>query len=144
MGWWGYVAHVGEKRYLYRFWVRKPEGRKRLERCRPRYWDNIKIDIKEMGGIGMDWSGPIKGKLRGCYEWSNDPSDSINYAEWWGTSSFSMTTLLRGFWLWSCCRFVVYWEVQAWERAMVFECASEFQPLSTKVRKKLIFLYFDL
>jgi len=35
--------------------VRKPEGRRTLERPRPRWVDNIKMDLQELGCGGMDW-----------------------------------------------------------------------------------------
>ena len=33
----------------------KPEGRRPLGRPRPRWEDNIKMDLQEMGYGGMDW-----------------------------------------------------------------------------------------
>jgi hypothetical protein len=44
-----------EKRNAYRVWVRKPERKRALGRPRSRWENNIKIDIKEMGGDGIDW-----------------------------------------------------------------------------------------
>ena len=35
--------------------MRKPEGRRTLERPRPRWVDNIKMDLQELGCGGMDW-----------------------------------------------------------------------------------------
>jgi hypothetical protein len=35
--------------------VGKPEGKRPLERPRPRWEDNIKMDLKEVGREGMDW-----------------------------------------------------------------------------------------
>jgi hypothetical protein len=35
--------------------VGKPKGRRPLGRPRSRWEDNIKMDIKEVGGGGMDW-----------------------------------------------------------------------------------------
>ena len=38
--------------------VRKPEGKKSLERPRRRWEDNVKMDLQEVGcGHGLDWSG---------------------------------------------------------------------------------------
>jgi hypothetical protein len=35
--------------------VRKPEGKKPLERPRRRWLDNIKMGLREIGWSGMDW-----------------------------------------------------------------------------------------
>jgi hypothetical protein len=35
--------------------VGKPEGRRPLGRPRRRWKDNIKMDLREVGGGGMDW-----------------------------------------------------------------------------------------
>jgi hypothetical protein len=43
-----------EKRVVYRVLVRKIEGMRSLGRPRRR-WENIKIDIQEVGWAGMDW-----------------------------------------------------------------------------------------
>jgi hypothetical protein len=55
MRWAGHVARMGEKRDGYRILVGKPEGKKPLGRPRPRWMDNIKIDLREIGWEGMDW-----------------------------------------------------------------------------------------
>jgi hypothetical protein len=46
---------VGERRGLFQVLVRKPEGKRPLGRDRPRWEDNIKVDLKEVGCGGMDW-----------------------------------------------------------------------------------------
>jgi hypothetical protein len=38
-----------ERRGAYRVLVGKPEGRRRLERPRPRWEDNIKMDVRQVG-----------------------------------------------------------------------------------------------
>jgi hypothetical protein len=43
------------KRHACRILVRKPEGKRPLERPRYRRMDNSKIDLREMGWDGMDW-----------------------------------------------------------------------------------------
>jgi hypothetical protein len=46
---------MGERRGAYRALVGKPEGRRPLGRPRPRWKDNIKMDLREVGWGGMDW-----------------------------------------------------------------------------------------
>jgi hypothetical protein len=55
MRWAGYVAHVGERRGVYRILVGKPEEKTPLERPRHR-WEDI-VDLQEMvvGEGGIDW-----------------------------------------------------------------------------------------
>jgi hypothetical protein len=45
----------GEKRNAYRILVGKREGKRPLGRPRCRWVDNIKIDLREMGWVSMDW-----------------------------------------------------------------------------------------
>jgi len=49
------VVRVGERRGVYRFLVGKPEGKRPLGRPRRRWEDNIKMDLQEVGGGGVDW-----------------------------------------------------------------------------------------
>jgi hypothetical protein len=37
--------------------VRKPEGKRPLRRTRCWWVDNIKINLREIGWYGMEWSG---------------------------------------------------------------------------------------
>ena len=46
---------MGERRGVYRVLVGKPEGKRPLGRPRRRLEDNIKMDLQEMGDVGMDW-----------------------------------------------------------------------------------------
>jgi hypothetical protein len=46
---------VGERRGVYRVLVGKPEGKRQLGRPRSRWEDNIKMDLKEVGGGCGDW-----------------------------------------------------------------------------------------
>jgi hypothetical protein len=55
MKWAGHVARVGEGRGMYRVLVGKPEGKRPLGRPRHRWYDNIKMDLQEVGCGGMDW-----------------------------------------------------------------------------------------
>jgi hypothetical protein len=49
MRWAGNVAQMWEKRGAYRLLIRKPEGRRQLERLRLRWVDNIRMDLGEVG-----------------------------------------------------------------------------------------------
>jgi hypothetical protein len=53
--WAGHVACMGEGRNVYRVLVRKPEGKRPLERPRHRWEDRIKIDLREIG-----WGGGVE------------------------------------------------------------------------------------
>jgi hypothetical protein len=55
MRWAGHVARMGDRRNGYRILVGKPEGRIPLGRSRCRWVDNIKMDLRETGWVGMDW-----------------------------------------------------------------------------------------
>ena len=48
------MARMGEGRGVYRVLVGKPEGKRQLGRPRPRWEDNITMDLEEAGG-GGDW-----------------------------------------------------------------------------------------
>jgi hypothetical protein len=50
-----YVALMGEKRNAYRILVGKLEEKRPLRRPRRRWVDNIKIDLGEIGWVGMFW-----------------------------------------------------------------------------------------
>jgi hypothetical protein len=54
MRWAGHVARMGEDRGVHRVLVGKPEGKRPLWRPRRRWEDNIKMDLREVGGLG-DW-----------------------------------------------------------------------------------------
>jgi len=54
MRWAGHVARMGEGRGVRRVLVGKPEGKRPLERPRRRWEDNIKMNLREVGG-GGDW-----------------------------------------------------------------------------------------
>jgi hypothetical protein len=56
MRWAGHVARMGEKRNAYRLLVGKPEGRP-LGRPRRRWFDNIRMDIVEVGRGDVGWIG---------------------------------------------------------------------------------------
>jgi len=48
MRWTGHVARLGDGRGVYRFLVRKPEGKRTPGRPRRSWDENIKIDIQEV------------------------------------------------------------------------------------------------
>jgi len=52
--WAGHVAHMGERRCVYRVLVGKPDGKRPLGRPRRR-WEDIKMDLPEVRCGGMDW-----------------------------------------------------------------------------------------
>ena len=49
------MARMGEGRVVHRVLVGKPEGRRPLGRPRLRWEDNIKMDLKVVGGSCGDW-----------------------------------------------------------------------------------------
>jgi hypothetical protein len=55
MRWAGHVAQMGETRNESRILMGKPEGKRPLGRPRRRWVDNIKMDLKEIGWVGIDW-----------------------------------------------------------------------------------------
>jgi len=46
---------MGEERGMCRVLLGKPEGRRPLGRSRPRWVDNIRMDLQEVGCGYMDW-----------------------------------------------------------------------------------------
>jgi len=55
MRWAGHVAHVGEKKGIYRVLVGKLAGKRPRGRPRRRWEDDIKMDLQEVGCGVMDW-----------------------------------------------------------------------------------------
>ena len=64
MRWAGHVARTGEKRVVYRVLVRKPEGKRLLERPRRRWVDNIRMDLQKLGCGYMDWIERVQDRDR--------------------------------------------------------------------------------
>jgi hypothetical protein len=54
MRWAEHVICMGESRGVYRVLVGKPEGKRPLGKPRCRGTDNIKMDLREVGCVGMD------------------------------------------------------------------------------------------
>jgi hypothetical protein len=55
MKWAGHAPYMSEKRNTYRILVGKPEGKRPIEIYRPKWQDNIKMDLTERGWSGTDW-----------------------------------------------------------------------------------------
>ena len=55
MRWAGHVARMEEGRDVHKVLMGKPEGKKPLGRPRRRWEDNIRMDLREMGGGCGDW-----------------------------------------------------------------------------------------
>ena len=55
MRWAGHVAHVRERRGVYRILVGKPDRNRPLGRPKRRWEDNIKMDLEEVGRDCGDW-----------------------------------------------------------------------------------------
>jgi hypothetical protein len=55
---------MGEKRNVYGLLVEKPEGKRPLGRPRPRWVDNIRIDLLELGWGEVDWIGLAQDRNR--------------------------------------------------------------------------------
>jgi hypothetical protein len=68
-----------EKRNAYRILVGNPEGKRPLGRPRRRWVDNIKMDLREIGWIGLIWLRI--GTVEGSCERGNEPSGSIKCGE---------------------------------------------------------------
>jgi hypothetical protein len=64
----------GERRNAYRIWVGKPEGKSPPRRSLCRWDDNIKMNLREMGWSGMDWTN--LGQIRD--QWSALVSTVMN------------------------------------------------------------------
>ena len=58
MRWAGHVARMGEDRVVYRVLAGKPEG------TGPRWVDNIRMDLQEVGCGYMDWIGLAQDRNR--------------------------------------------------------------------------------
>ena len=50
------MASMEEGRGVHRVLVGKPEGKRTLGRPRRRWEDNIKMDLREVGGAEIGWS----------------------------------------------------------------------------------------
>jgi hypothetical protein len=55
MRWAGHVARMGEERKVYKALAGKPEGKRPPGRPRRRWEDGIRMDLREIGLVGVDW-----------------------------------------------------------------------------------------
>jgi hypothetical protein len=55
MRWAGHVARMGEGRNMHKVLVEMPEGKRPLERPRRRWEHGIKMDLREIGFVGVEW-----------------------------------------------------------------------------------------
>jgi hypothetical protein len=60
----GSCSTNGKKRNAYRLLVGKPETKRRLERIRRRWVDNIRMDLGEVGWGDVDWIGLAQDRNR--------------------------------------------------------------------------------
>jgi hypothetical protein len=79
MRWAEHVEEMGEKRSGYRILVGKPEGKRPLGRPRCMWEDNIKMDLREIGWGGMDWTdlAEDRDQQRALVNTGNEPSGCI-------------------------------------------------------------------
>jgi hypothetical protein len=52
----------GENRDAYRVLVGKPEGKTKLGKSRCRWEENVKMNLKQIGGDGVDWNDPAQNR----------------------------------------------------------------------------------
>jgi hypothetical protein len=53
--WAEHMASMGEERNLYKGLVGKLEGKSSLGRPRLRWWDGIRMELREIGWWGVEW-----------------------------------------------------------------------------------------
>jgi len=71
----------GERTGVYRVLVGKDEGKRQLGRPRRR-WENIKMDLQEVGCRGIDWIELAQDRqVASTCECGNEPSGSIKCGE---------------------------------------------------------------
>jgi hypothetical protein len=55
MRWAGHVARIREGRNIYLVLVGKPEGKNPLERSRLRWENGVRMDLREIGWVRVEW-----------------------------------------------------------------------------------------
>jgi hypothetical protein len=53
--WVGHVAHIGEIKNIYKIFIGIPEGKRQDGRPGHRWESNIRTDLRETRGEGVDW-----------------------------------------------------------------------------------------
>jgi hypothetical protein len=99
MRWVGHVAYMKMWSSAYRILVGKPKEKRPPGRPRHIWDDNIKIDLQEVGGRGMDWIDSAQDRWQALvYKLMNlqIPCNAWNFLAKWETVSFSRRTLLHG------------------------------------------------
>jgi len=86
---------------VYRVLVGKPEGRRLLGRPSRRWEDNIKMDLQEVGCVGMDWIDLTQDRdrwlpLGNAVMNLRVPLNLQNFLTSWKPVRFSRRTVLRG------------------------------------------------
>jgi hypothetical protein len=79
---------MGEKTNACRILVGKPVGKRLLGKRRPRWVDNIKMDLREIGWDGMDWIDLAQNRVR----WRALVNTVMNLHEW------GRRRMLIGYW----------------------------------------------
>jgi hypothetical protein len=64
MRWAGHVSRMGEGRGVYRILVGRPEGKRPLGRPRCRFDNNIKMNLREIGIDGANWSQLVQDRVQ--------------------------------------------------------------------------------
>ena len=64
MRWAGHVARMGVGSGVHRVLVGKHEGKRPMARPRRRWYDNIKMDLQEVGGSCGDWMELVQDRDR--------------------------------------------------------------------------------
>jgi hypothetical protein len=91
MRWAGHVACIGERRVVYRDLVGKSEGKRPLEGPRPRWANNIKMVLNELGCEVIEWIelDQDRDTWRALAKRCNEPPGSIKcgeFLDWLQTS----------------------------------------------------------
>jgi hypothetical protein len=58
------VARMGEGRGVYKVLVGRAEGKRPLVRARPKWKDNIKMDLRQIGIDGANWIQLAEGRVQ--------------------------------------------------------------------------------
>jgi hypothetical protein len=64
MRWVGHVAHMQEGRGVYRVLVGRPKDKRPLGRPRCKWEDNTKLDLREIGIDGANWTCLAQDRIR--------------------------------------------------------------------------------